>query len=93
MLTSKVIVEKFVIHRLPYMVMNEKTSSTVNLCLVLVTCILAHQYEFMHSIMHVVTTFTYPFSIFIFPGMFYFYANDKLARQMHFNVDMKNSFL
>ena len=77
---NKVIVEKFVIHRLPYMVMNERTTSVVNLTLVIITCILAHQYELMHYLMSIVTIFTYPFSIFIFPGMFYFYANDKLAK-------------
>jgi hypothetical protein len=70
-----VIEERVVLHRLPYMKMNQKIIDNVNIFLFILTCALAFNDEVLHLANNSIACFLSSFNIFIYPGFFYFFAN------------------
>ena len=68
------IVEKIFIHRLPYMIMNQTKIWRANLLIVMITCTFAYFYNTMGILIKVASSFNSPFNLFIYPGMFYYFA-------------------
>ena len=57
--------------------MDPKKIKKINFCLWVVTCAIAYQFETMQAVNAMFSTFGVSFNIFIYPGIFYFFANKK----------------
>ena len=88
--------ERVVLHRLPYMRMNQAVISKVNIIMFALTCALAYWDQFLRITNSSIACFLSAFNIFIYPGFFYYFANKQRAlnqTQMDYQKSEKKNSL
>lgn len=72
-----VVEERIVIHRLPYMKMDPLLIRRVDRGMFVAVCLFGIQCEIITYIIHIVAAFMVSFNLFIYPGVFFYFANKE----------------
>lgn len=76
-----IVEEKIVLHRLPYMKMDPKISRNLSVVMTVIVFFFSISYNAIRRTSEVFGAFMASFNMFIYPGLFFYYANQERAKK------------